>query len=169
MESLLYSIFVANSESCSVGDLARVLNVNVSQVQAAMGVACRLGFVSRVPRDADKGEVCSCGALPFSFVCCCCLIFHKHASSFMQRVFCNQGPNCILIEGNNLPSPCVVAHFIDGKCLGCVSSPVLSSATAWTTLILGIPSAQYTSICISNVDGQQHANCACLLARLAVC
>ncbi|CAD7697174.1 unnamed protein product [Ostreobium quekettii] len=54
MESLLYSIFVANSESCSVGDLARVLNVNVSQVQAAMGVACRLGFVSRVPRDSDK-------------------------------------------------------------------------------------------------------------------
>ncbi|PNH10754.1 hypothetical protein TSOC_002481, partial [Tetrabaena socialis] len=48
LEALLYSVFVANSERMTVAELAAILAVDLADVQAAIGVACRLGFATRV-------------------------------------------------------------------------------------------------------------------------
>lgn len=55
MEALLYSLFVANSESVTIGNLARVLDVDTREVRDAMSFACRLGFAHRVSVDAAQG------------------------------------------------------------------------------------------------------------------
>ncbi|KAG2497046.1 hypothetical protein HYH03_005046 [Edaphochlamys debaryana] len=48
VESLLYSVFVANSERMTVAQLAGILGVELAELQAALAVACRLGFATRV-------------------------------------------------------------------------------------------------------------------------
>lgn len=55
METLLYSVFVANSESIGIGNLARVLNVDAREVRGAMSFACRLGFASRISTETSQG------------------------------------------------------------------------------------------------------------------
>ncbi|GIL62622.1 hypothetical protein Vafri_16817 [Volvox africanus] len=47
-ESLLYSVFVANSERITVAELGQILGVNLEELKAAIGVASRLGFATRV-------------------------------------------------------------------------------------------------------------------------
>ncbi|GLI62242.1 hypothetical protein VaNZ11_004837 [Volvox africanus] len=47
-ESLLYSVFVANSERMTVAELGQILGVNLEELKAAIGVASRLGFATRV-------------------------------------------------------------------------------------------------------------------------
>ncbi|GMH37437.1 hypothetical protein BSKO_05310 [Bryopsis sp. KO-2023] len=67
MESLLYSVFVANSENVAIGNLARVLNVDIRDLRAAMSIACRLGFSSRVKRDPPQGDdTLSCESFPLN-------------------------------------------------------------------------------------------------------
>ncbi len=51
MEALLYSVFVASSESLRVTDLASVLNSSVKAVQTALSVAVRLGFATKLRAD----------------------------------------------------------------------------------------------------------------------
>ncbi|KAG1655890.1 hypothetical protein FOA52_006088 [Chlamydomonas sp. UWO 241] len=48
IEALLYKLFVASSEGLSVGDLAHILNVDTRDVQAALAIAVRLGFATRL-------------------------------------------------------------------------------------------------------------------------
>ncbi|KAF5832134.1 FAM91 N-terminus-domain-containing protein [Dunaliella salina] len=48
LESVLYAVFVANNERLTVSELAGILNVETRAVQAALGVASRLGFATRV-------------------------------------------------------------------------------------------------------------------------
>lgn len=57
METLLYSVFVANSESVGIGNLARVLNLDEREVRSAMSLACRLGFASRASTEVSQGSV----------------------------------------------------------------------------------------------------------------
>lgn len=52
METLMYSIFVANSESMTVQALSEVLNENIIDIKNAISVACRLGFATRISRDS---------------------------------------------------------------------------------------------------------------------
>ena len=58
METLLYSVFIANSENMTLSSLADVLNVDISALKAAMGIAVRLGFATRVARDSGD-HLCS--------------------------------------------------------------------------------------------------------------
>ncbi|GLC36568.1 hypothetical protein PLESTM_000461100 [Pleodorina starrii] len=48
LESLLYSVFVANSERMTVSELGQILGVDLEELKAAIGVASRLGFATRV-------------------------------------------------------------------------------------------------------------------------
>ena len=57
MESLLYEVFVSNSERLSVDALAQVLGRPTQQIQHAISVACRLGFSSLITSD---GTPCAC-------------------------------------------------------------------------------------------------------------
>jgi len=50
LEQLLHQIFVAASENITVAELAEMLSVDLSNIQAAVSVACRLGFATRLPR-----------------------------------------------------------------------------------------------------------------------
>ena len=63
MESLLYEVFVSNSERLSVDALAQVLGRPTQQIQHAISVACRLGFSSLITSD---GVPCTlvCSPLP---------------------------------------------------------------------------------------------------------
>ncbi len=46
LETLLYAVFVATSARASVAQLASMLSVDLAALQAALSVACRLGFAS---------------------------------------------------------------------------------------------------------------------------
>lgn len=48
IETLLYAVFVASSERASVAELANILSVDVSKLQMAISIACRLGFGTRL-------------------------------------------------------------------------------------------------------------------------
>ena len=48
IETLLYAVFVASSERASVAELASILSVEVSKLQMAISIACRLGFGTRL-------------------------------------------------------------------------------------------------------------------------
>lgn len=54
LEAVLYGVFVATSARASVGELAQILTVEANTMQAAVSVACRLGFAMRLP---PVGEV----------------------------------------------------------------------------------------------------------------
>ena len=49
LEAVLYGVFVATSARASVGQLATILSVDPARLQAAVSVACRLGFAKRLP------------------------------------------------------------------------------------------------------------------------
>lgn len=51
MESLLYEVFVSNSERLSVDALAQVLGRPAVQIQDAISTACRLGFAQLINSD----------------------------------------------------------------------------------------------------------------------
>ena len=51
LEALLYNVFVASSERLCVAELATILNVEPRELQAAMALACRLGFATRLSGD----------------------------------------------------------------------------------------------------------------------
>jgi len=51
MESLLYEVFVSNSERLSVDALAQVLGRPAAQIQDAISTACRLGFAQLINSD----------------------------------------------------------------------------------------------------------------------
>jgi hypothetical protein len=51
MESLLYEVFVSNSERLSVDALAQVLGRPPVQIQQAISAACRLGFAQLITSD----------------------------------------------------------------------------------------------------------------------
>lgn len=53
LEAVLYGVFVATSARATVADLARMLSVDQARVQAAVSVACRLGFAVRLPAPGD--------------------------------------------------------------------------------------------------------------------
>ncbi|KAK9836344.1 hypothetical protein WJX81_007135 [Elliptochloris bilobata] len=57
VEAVLYAAFVATSARASVAELADMLQVDLSELRAAISIACRLGFASRLPnpRDSDAG------------------------------------------------------------------------------------------------------------------
>ena len=48
LEAVLYGVFVATSARASVGQLATILSVEPARLQAAVSVACRLGFAKRL-------------------------------------------------------------------------------------------------------------------------
>lgn len=50
METLLYSVFIANSENMTITSLARVLSAEVPEIKNAMGVAVQLGFATRMSK-----------------------------------------------------------------------------------------------------------------------
>jgi hypothetical protein len=54
-ETLLYSVFVANSQHTSVGQLAGILGVDLPALARTMSLACRLGFATRVADGAAAG------------------------------------------------------------------------------------------------------------------
>lgn len=56
LETLLYAVFVATSERASVAQLASILSVPLSDLQAALSVACRLGFASLVAGGDAGGD-----------------------------------------------------------------------------------------------------------------
>ena len=49
LEAVLYGVFVATSERASVAQLASILSVDQAHLQAAISVACLLGFANRLP------------------------------------------------------------------------------------------------------------------------
>lgn len=53
IESLLYAVFIANSERMHVSDLATILNVDIKEVKNALAIAVRLGFATRVSGDDE--------------------------------------------------------------------------------------------------------------------
>ncbi|KAG2449449.1 hypothetical protein HYH02_005596 [Chlamydomonas schloesseri] len=73
LEGLLYGVFVANSERMCAAELAGILGVGLTELQAALGVACRLGFATRVtdtplsmtpalaPQSASQGDLIDLG------------------------------------------------------------------------------------------------------------
>ena len=48
LETLLYQIFVAASESVTVSELADILDTSVEQVKVGISMACRLGFCNKL-------------------------------------------------------------------------------------------------------------------------
>eukprot|EP00892_Ulva_mutabilis_P007529 jgi/Ulvmu1/5148/UM021_0165.1 len=60
MESLLYEVFVSNSERLSVDALAQVLGRPAGQIQDAISTACRLGFAQLINSD---GALTRCGII----------------------------------------------------------------------------------------------------------
>jgi hypothetical protein len=48
LEAVLYGVFVATSARASVAQLASILSVDQTRLQAAVSVACRLGFAERL-------------------------------------------------------------------------------------------------------------------------
>lgn len=48
LEAVLYAVFLATSARASVAELAAILSFEPSRVQAAVSVACRLGFATRL-------------------------------------------------------------------------------------------------------------------------
>jgi len=48
LEAVLYGVFVATSERASVAQLASILSVDQARLQAAVSVACLLGFAKRL-------------------------------------------------------------------------------------------------------------------------
>lgn len=60
METLLYSVFIANSENMTILSLARVLNADILELKAAMGIAVQLGFATRMPRESGKNFLYYC-------------------------------------------------------------------------------------------------------------
>lgn len=64
METLLYSVFIANSENMTITSLARVLSAEIPEIKNAMGVAVQLGFATRMSRvfNLKSRELsCFCG------------------------------------------------------------------------------------------------------------
>ncbi|CAK0785595.1 hypothetical protein CVIRNUC_008805 [Coccomyxa viridis] len=58
LEIILYAVFVATSARASVGELADILQVELPKLQAAISIACRLGFAKRLPNPIeDEGGV----------------------------------------------------------------------------------------------------------------
>ena len=49
LEAVLYAVFVATSARTSVAELAAMLSVDQPKLQAAVSIACRLGFAQRLP------------------------------------------------------------------------------------------------------------------------
>ncbi|KAJ7533533.1 hypothetical protein O6H91_13G054100 [Diphasiastrum complanatum] len=52
-EELLYAVFVASSEHSTIADLARTLQADLSQLEAAVSLACRLGWAKKVLDPAE--------------------------------------------------------------------------------------------------------------------
>ena len=48
LETLLYQIFVAASESVTVSELAEILDTSVADVRVGLSMACRLGFCKKL-------------------------------------------------------------------------------------------------------------------------
>ncbi|EFJ51519.1 hypothetical protein VOLCADRAFT_103430 [Volvox carteri f. nagariensis] len=73
LESLLYSVFVANSERLTVSELGQILGVELEELKAALGVASRLGFATRVTDSYTTNiagrETGRCGPTSYVFVC----------------------------------------------------------------------------------------------------
>ncbi|CAL8463740.1 g3274 [Coccomyxa elongata] len=56
IEIILYAVFVATSARASVAELADILQVELPKLQAAISIACRLGFATRLPNPAEDEE-----------------------------------------------------------------------------------------------------------------
>ncbi len=57
LETLLYQIFVAASESVAVSELAEILDTSVADVQVGLSMACRLGFCKKLAHvDGIRGD-----------------------------------------------------------------------------------------------------------------
>jgi hypothetical protein len=56
LETLLYQIFVAASESVTVSELADILDTSVDTVKIGVSMACRLGFCNKLDRAASGQE-----------------------------------------------------------------------------------------------------------------
>lgn len=55
LETLLYQIFVAASESVTVSELADILDTSVENVKVGISMACRLGFCNKLDAGAGAG------------------------------------------------------------------------------------------------------------------
>ena len=58
LEAVLYAVFVATSARASVAELATMLSVDQPKLQAAVSIACRLGFAQRLPQ-GNQGTLLS--------------------------------------------------------------------------------------------------------------
>ncbi|KAK9917406.1 hypothetical protein WJX75_004000 [Coccomyxa subellipsoidea] len=56
IEIILYAVFVATSARASVAELADILQVELPKLQAAISIACRLGFATRLPNPAEDED-----------------------------------------------------------------------------------------------------------------
>ena len=55
LEAVLYGVFVATSARASVAELAEMLSVDLPKLQAAISVACRLGFATNLSAEGHQG------------------------------------------------------------------------------------------------------------------
>ncbi|KAI5079634.1 hypothetical protein GOP47_0005113 [Adiantum capillus-veneris] len=62
-EELLYSVFVASSEHATIAELAATLQADLSQLEAAVSLACRLGWAKKV---MDPGTLLQDFSIPGS-------------------------------------------------------------------------------------------------------
>merc|ERR1719495_2790356 len=56
-ETLLYKIFVSMDEHTTVGDMANLLQIDLSQAKDAVALYCRLGFAKKKNIELDNDTV----------------------------------------------------------------------------------------------------------------
>lgn len=54
LEAVLYAVFVATSARASIAELAAILQVPLPKLLAAISLACRLGFATRLPNPQGR-------------------------------------------------------------------------------------------------------------------